>query len=192
VEETLIVVWLLNKFPIFLWNFKAHYPANNVPLVYHILTPINNSTHSCTIFSYNSFWYWLILLPVVCYSKWHLSVSLSFYFPNAYYMPRLSDVRSYCHHSNGIWKSLSEGQPHETNRCVKRVGCFVIKIFRVANGSTRRRKQWQILWRPTAPASAPAVAEQCLSSGVRYFLLSYIISFFLRQISSQEFHRLNL
>jgi len=49
-EETLIVGRLLNKFHILLWNFKAHYPANNVPLVYHFLTPINNSTHSRTIF----------------------------------------------------------------------------------------------------------------------------------------------
>ena len=118
-EETLIVVRLLNKFPIFLWNFKAHYTTNNVPLVYHILTPINNSTHSCTVFSFRSFWYRFILLPVLYYSKWRLPVCRSLYFPRAYYMPRLSDIRSYCHHSNVIWRSLSEGQPHETNRYVK-------------------------------------------------------------------------
>jgi hypothetical protein len=175
-EETLIIGRTLNKFSILLWNFKARYPANNVPLVYHFLTPINNNTHSRTIFSYRSFWYWFILLSVLYYSKWRLPVSRSFYFPNAYYMPHQSDIRSYYHHSNVMWKSLSEGHPHDTNRYVRQTcGLLCDQNFSCCN-----RKYTKMMWRPSAPASVPAVAEQCLGSGVRYsvfFVFPYIISF---------------
>jgi hypothetical protein len=103
-EETLIIVgWLLSKYPIFLRNVKAHYSAKNIPLVYHILTPHHIFLSFSLISVYASTC--ALLFKVASLS---VAVSISPF--------RVCDIRSYCHHSNVIWKSLLEGEPHEIHR----------------------------------------------------------------------------
>jgi hypothetical protein len=89
---------------------KASYFAHNIPLMYHILTQMKS--HFRAIFSYHPFLYWFILPSVLYYAKWHLPVRsydlrcIRFYFPSAYYVPRLCHIRSYRHRNNVIWKNV--------------------------------------------------------------------------------------